>query len=112
MTFILKSIKRSMINLFFTFSEPSYESSTSESDSSSTDSPTKSSDTKTKSSDTKSRDRSRDGDVGRTVPGIGKQSETRQLKSKEIIKTSTPSRLHLKKGNFLVLKIVFLFDTD
>ena len=79
-------------------SEPSYESSTSESDSTeSSETPTKS-DTNTKSSDSKSRDISRDYHVG-----TGNETGTtcKQLKpSKEIIKTSTPSRLHLKKGYF------------
>ena len=45
--------------------------------------------------------------MGKTVPGTGKQSETRQLKSKEIIKTSTPSRLHLKNGNFEFTNSIF-----
>ena len=79
-------------------SEPSYESSTSESDSTeSSETPTKS-DTNTKSSDSKSRDISRDYHVG---TGTETGTTRKQLKpSKEIIKTSTPSRLHLKKGYF------------
>ena len=45
--------------------------------------------------------------------GTGKEADTRQLKSKEIIKTSTPSRLHLKKGlklEFLIKKCRFFSE--
>ena len=87
-------------------SEPSYESSTSESDSTeSSETPTKS-ETNTKSSDSKSRDISRDYHVG-----TGNETGTtrKQLKpSKEIIKTSTPSRLHLKKGYFSIQNDSFI----
>ena len=67
--------------------------------------PTKS-DTNTKSSDSKSCDISRDYHVG-----TGNETGTthKQLKpSKEIIKTSTPSRLHLKKGYFSIQNDSFI----